>query len=102
MTRFERIHNILTQAFSPVTLILEDESNKHRRPGVETHFKVILVSNQFKTIKRIDRHRQVQTLLQDELKTGLHALSLHLYTEEEWQTKQNFPETPDCQKNAKS
>lgn len=44
--------------------------------GSETHFKVVVVSDQFKDKTLLDRHRAVNQLLDEELKSGVHALSI--------------------------
>ncbi len=97
MHRKDRIKQLLTKTFLPLQLRIEDESHTHRRPGVETHFHVMMVSEQFNHYSRIERHRQVHTLLCDEFATGLHALSLYLYTPEEYQKKEKNPQSPKCQ-----
>lgn len=97
MQRKERMTTMLERAFSPVKLTVDDESHTHRRQGVETHFFVLVVSEKFKDQSRLERHRKVNALLRDEFETGLHALSLYLYTPEEYQKKQNDPQSPKCQ-----
>ncbi len=97
MNRKERITHLLKQEFSPAILIVEDESHTHRRPGVETHFYVLMVSNAFEAITRLERHRRLNTLLADEFKAGLHALSLYLYTEQEYAQRSKDPVSPSCQ-----
>lgn len=96
MSRFLRIHQILSEHLSPTVLIIEDESDQHQRRGVETHFKVVIAAEKFKEITRIDRHRMINDLLADELESGLHALGLHLYTPEEWAKKMSMPMSPSC------
>ena len=97
MLRKKRLHDALSEALLPVHLNIEDESGNHRRPGVETHFTVLAVSDKFQTLTRIARHRLVNTLVDDEFKTGLHALSLHLHTPEEWEKRGNpQPKAPPC------
>ena len=98
MQRKERIEQQLVQELAPVFLSVENESNNHHVPkGSETHFKVIAVSAQFADLNRVARHRLLNKLLSNEFDLGLHALSMHLYTEEEWQ-KQNNPilTSPAC------
>ncbi len=97
MQRKERITKILMSEFLPVKLLVEDESHTHRRQGVETHFFVLVVSEKFKDQSRIERHRKVNALLSNEFETGLHALSLYLYSPEEYQKKENDPQSPRCQ-----
>ncbi|MDF1646021.1 MAG: BolA family transcriptional regulator [Legionellaceae bacterium] len=98
MTRKKRLHDAISSALLPVFLKIEDESNNHRRPGVETHFRVVIVSHKFDQKSRVERHRFVNTLANNEFKAGLHALSLHLHTPAEWEErKQSAPASPNCQ-----
>lgn len=98
MSRKNRIEQQLEQQLEPSFLSIENESNKHHVPeGSETHFKVTAVSESFADLSRIDRHRKINQLLAEELKQGLHALSMHLYTEQEWKKKgQSTTSSPSC------
>ena len=97
MTRKKRLYDALSYALLPVFLDITDESAQHQRPGVETHFKVILVSDKFTHQTRIARHRLINQLVEHEFQMGLHALSLHLYTPEEWETRGHpKPASPPC------
>ncbi len=99
MSRKDRIKQELNLGITPLFLSVEDESGNHAVPkGSQTHFKVVAVSTLFSALNRIERHRLVHHLLHKEFETGLHALSLHLYTAEEW-AKQSVPHSPIC-KNA--
>ncbi|MNK07362.1 transcriptional regulator BolA [compost metagenome] len=97
--REQRIHQTLSQAFSPVHFELENESYMHSVPaGSETHFKVLLVSKIFEGKSRVDRQRLVNDALKAELQSGLHALTQKTLTPEEWGTQQatlQF-ESPEC------
>jgi BolA family transcriptional regulator, general stress-responsive regulator len=85
MSRKQRITQLITDELNPVFLAVEDESAMHHVPkGAETHFKVAIVSETFENLAKITRHRLINNLLAGELNAGLHALSLHLYTPEEW------------------
>jgi len=98
MSRKLRLHHALSLEFIPEQLIIEDESYRHQVPrDGETHFKVIAVSTKFEHLRPVARHRLVNTLLAPEFQSGLHALSLHLYTPAEWQTKNaSVPISPPC------
>ena len=72
----------LTEAFTPQSLTVEDESHRHEghaghRPGGQTHFRVHIVSEAFKGKTRLDRHRMINGILSDELAGGVHALAIH-------------------------
>ncbi len=85
----DRIHEKLVDAFSPTTLEIVDESQKHAghagaRPGGETHFRVRVVSDAFLGQNRVTRHRSVYAVLEDEMKDGgVHALALETLTSTE-------------------
>ena len=96
MLRSKRIHHILSQEFTPLELRVTDESHAHQVPaGAESHFKVLIVSDYFHTLTRIARHRAVNTILLAEFDSGLHALSMFLYTPDEW-IEQTLPDSPAC------
>jgi BolA protein len=72
----------LTEAFTPQSLNVVDESHQHEghagsRPGGQTHFRVYIVSDAFKGKTRIERHRMINGKLSDELAGGIHALAIH-------------------------
>lgn len=97
MTIQQLIEAKLTDALSPTVLEVINESHMHRvEPGSESHFKVVIVSEQFTGQRLLARHRQVNAVLADELAGAVHALALHTYTKTEWQEKGHAPRTPSC------
>lgn len=85
------IREKLIAYFNPPVLNIIDESHFHihhneggKRQG--THFKVEIVSDIFQGMKQIDRHKLVYHVLDEELKMGVHALSMNLKTPEESKT----------------
>ena len=92
------IEEKLADAFDPQHLQVENESSNHSvPPDSETHFKVVMVSASFSDQRLVARHQSVYGVLADELKSGVHALALHLYTESEWQDKAGgAPMSPPC------
>lgn len=90
-----RIREKLTAALSPVHLEVENESYKHSVPsGSETHFKVVVVSERFAGLSRVDRSRLIHEQLAEELQSGVHALALRTHLPSEW--KGESFETPQC------
>lgn len=87
--RKERIRECLERGLSPVEMEIEDISHLHKgHAGVagsngETHFNVRVVSKEFEGKSMLKRHRAVYDLLQDELRSGLHALSIDAKTPSE-------------------
>lgn len=94
----EIIEKKLTETFAPTHLKVINESYMHNvAPGSESHFKVVIVSENFSGLRLIARHRQVNQALADELANHIHALSMHTYTEQEWQEhNQIAPDSPMC------
>lgn len=80
-----------------------NESHMHNvPPGSETHFKVILVSDAFEGKPLLGRHRAVNTLLDAELKGGVHALSIVAKTPKEWAASAgSVPPSPACRGGSK-
>lgn len=94
----------LKEAFAPVHLEVINESSAHNVPlGSETHFKVIVVSEEFEGQNRLERQRQIFDVLEIELQTGVHALAQRTYTPEEWESRgqEDSIPSPDCQKKNK-
>lgn len=96
-----QIKTKLNKEFHVLHMEIENESYKHSVPkGSESHFKLLLVSDDFKDTSRVLRQKKVYALLAEELKTGLHALSLRLLTADEWNKDQKFT-TPPCHGGSK-
>ena len=93
MNMQQRIESALS-ALQPVHLSVLDESHMHSR-GLQTHFKAVLVSQQFEGLNRVKRHQKVYATL-GSLMSEFHALALHTYTPEEWATIDAAPASPTC------
>ena len=77
-----RIEEKLTEALSPESLRVVDESHLHQghaghRPEGETHFRVYIVSAAFVGKSRVKRHRLVNEALAEEMAGPVHALAVH-------------------------
>lgn len=88
MTVAEIIRRKLEAALAPERLTIEDESHLHKghaghRPGVETHFRLTVVSAAFAGKPRVARHRMVTTVLAEEIGNPIHALAMRTLTPEE-------------------
>lgn len=99
MNRKERMQAALSAALNPMHLELTDESHMHNVPaGAESHFNLLVVADAFDGEKPVARHRQINALLGDELRGGLHALAIHAWTPQEWFDKGGggAPQSPEC------
>lgn len=98
------IRSKIEQSFNPSYYELVNESHSHSVPkNSETHFKLVLVSDFFIGISRVDRQRKVQDLLQQERNLGLHALTMRIMTSAEWDLiKSDFVmASPECRGGSK-
>ncbi|KAK8196052.1 BolA domain UV induced protein Uvi31 [Zalaria obscura] len=82
----------ITEALKPSSLEIINDSHLHSHhkamagsTSKETHFRVNIVSEEFKSKMQPARHRMVYTLLKDEMAAvgGIHALQLKTRTPEE-------------------
>ena len=80
-----RIKEKLLENFQVDQLDVIDESESHIghagfQEGGESHFRVRLVSADFKGLSRVARHRAVHAAIGKELLIEIHALALDLST----------------------
>jgi BolA family transcriptional regulator, general stress-responsive regulator len=80
VTRLQRIRSALEAAFAPQSLAVEDESHLHiGHAGAATgrgHFRVTIVSEAFRGLSPLARHRAVYDVLGGLMQTDIHALSI--------------------------
>jgi intracellular septation protein len=79
-TRAQRLRQRLETEFAPAHLSVEDESHLHEgHAGAATgqsHFRVKIVSEAFRGISSVARHRLVYAAVDDLLKSDIHALAI--------------------------
>ncbi|MBE0362870.1 BolA protein [Pseudoalteromonas ulvae UL12] len=91
-----QIEEKLIAQFNCQHLEVINESHMHSA-GLESHFKVIIVTEDFANQRLLQRHRAINTVLADELANHIHALALHTYTPHEWtDLYQQAPVSPNC------
>ena len=86
MTVESTIREKLLAAFAPGEMVIQNDSHRHAHHvgshGVpatgDTHFTVIMVSEKFQGVSRVERHRMVNQVLAAELAGPVHALALKL------------------------
>ncbi len=82
-SRADRMRTALNAAFSPATLAIIDDSDRHAghagaHPDGETHYTVRMQAAAFGGMTRVERQRAVNRVLGAEFDSGLHALALEL------------------------
>ena len=79
-TRAQRLRERLESRFAPAQLDVEDESHLHEghagAAGGQSHFRVRIVSEAFRGISSVARHRLIYAAVDDLMKTDIHALAI--------------------------
>lgn len=102
MTRAQRMHQLLQQAFQPVHLQLVDDSALHSR-GSESHFRLLIVSSMFEGLSLVQRHKRVMQVLESEFQSGLHSISQKTISLQEWaKAPATVPKSSKCLKKTSS
>lgn len=103
MTIQSIIEEKLKEALEISYLDVTNESHMHSvPPGSETHFKAVIVTDDFKGKKQVVRHQIVYAVLAKEIAGPVHALALHTYTSDEWaEALKNAPDSPACMGGSK-
>ena len=75
-------------ALAPTSMELVDESGRHvghagYREGESTHFRLTIVSEQFRGLSRVERHRRVYEALGPLMQNDIHALAVQALTPDE-------------------
>ena len=88
---------ILNERLNIKNLEVINESYMHNVPNnSETHFKLILVSDDFLNMSLIHRHKKIYLIL-EQLMKKIHALSIHAFTCNEYQKNNRSLESPNCE-----
>ena len=88
---------ILHEHLNIKNLEVINESHMHNVPNnSETHFKLILVSDDFLNTSLIHRHKKIYLIL-EQLMKKIHALSIHAFTYDEYQKNNRSLESPNCE-----
>lgn len=98
------IESKLNEAFDAQVLQIKNESHMHSVPAnSETHFKVTLACSEFEGQSKVKRHQTIYKILEKEMAERVHALSLHLYSLDEWaKSGRPVPESPNCMGGSKN
>lgn len=89
MSVAEQIEQLVRANIEVSELVLENESHQHSGPAMDSHFKLILVSNEFTGKMKVARHQRIYAIVAELMNNPIHALALHLFDEAEWDAKED-------------
>ena len=83
MNRKQRINKILSYKFNNFVLEIIDNSNLHKghnnfTGSGETHIKIIMKNKDNSSFNRLNIHRTINSLLEEEFRRGLHSLEIKI------------------------
>ncbi len=85
--RTDKIEKLLTEALTPESLQVTDDSHEHLGHGGYheggSHFSVTLVSKSFHSLDTLSRHRMIYDALGDMMQEEIHALKIFAYAPDE-------------------
>lgn len=85
----QKIRKAIEETLSPTHLEVVNESHKHAGHAGDdgsgqTHFKLMVVSSDFSEYNRMQRQRMVNATVKNLFDQGLHAITMQLFTPEEY------------------
>ena len=90
------INKIINESYNPLYIELVNESFMHNVPrGSESHFKLVVVSNIFKNMTLIQRHKHIYSSLKTTM-NNIHALSINAFDIDEFKLNPTQSKSPDC------
>tara|TARA_B100001063_G_C16638934_1_gene489773 strand:+ start:150 stop:458 length:309 start_codon:yes stop_codon:yes gene_type:complete len=92
----KKIINSLNGNFELASLKIVNESFMHNVPeGSESHFKIVIVSDNFIKKSLIQRHKEIYKAL-GEVMNDIHALSIHAFDNKEFELNPMILDSPQC------
>ena len=82
MDFFDTIKEKINKKVNPENITLIDNSSLHTKhksfDPKKFHLKIIIESEQLKKMSKVDAHREIFSILREEIKTKIHALELEV------------------------
>ena len=83
MNFFDKIKEKINKKINPENLILIDNSNFHTKhkyfDSNKFHLKIIIKSEKLKKMDKITAHKEIFSILKDEMNNKIHALELEIH-----------------------
>ena len=84
MNFFEEIKEKINKKIMPESIMLIDNSSLHRThksfDSKKFHLKIIIKSKKLKDMNKINAHKEIFSILKDEMNDKIHALLLNYFT----------------------
>ena len=78
----EEVQTKLKNKFKPEDIVLIDNSHLHTKhkffDSSKLHLKIIIKSKKLKQMNKIDAHKEIFSILKDEMSKKIHALEIEI------------------------
>ena len=82
MSFFDEIKEKINKKINPENLVLIDNSTLHHKhkfyDSKKFHLKIIIKSEKLKNMDKITAHKEIFSILKDEMKNKIHALEIEI------------------------
>ena len=76
----DKIKERISKKFNPEKILLIDNSNLHKKhkfyDSKKFHLKLIIKSEKLKNMSKLESHRAIFSLLEEDIKEKIHALEI--------------------------
>ena len=83
MSFFDNVRAKINKKINPENIILIDNSNLHSKhksfDATKLHLKIIIKSKKLKKMNKIMAHKEIYSILKDEMINNIHALEIEIH-----------------------
>jgi len=83
MSFFDQVKAKINKKINPENIILIDNSNLHSKhksfDATKLHLKIIIKSKKLKKMNKIMAHKEIYSILKDEMINKIHALEIEIH-----------------------
>ncbi len=83
MSFFNKIKEKVSRKINPENIILIDNSHLHIKhksfDSNKLHIKIIIKSEKLKNMNKIMAHKEIYSILKDEMRNKIHALEIEIH-----------------------
>jgi len=83
MSFFDKVKEKVSRKINPENIILIDNSHLHTKHKSfdlnKLHLKIIIKSEKLKNMNKIMAHKEIYSILKDEMRNKIHALEIKIH-----------------------
>ena len=83
MSLFDKVKEKINKKINPENIILIDNSHLHTKhkffDSNKVHLKIIIKSKKLKKMNKIMAHKEIYSILKDEMSNKIHALEIEIH-----------------------